>query len=569
MDNYFEPQKKSFKRAINIAIFLFLFALFVVCCFFGYKIISMPDSSSIENEISKHKPLSQKTSKEENSLPPIEYKLPEMEKPYNNEDSQIIQSNLNSNEDYKSNINTVNNNASPTVQTDFPDAHQDKNTKKQNTEYNKFVEKLANSVVHIKGIYLKDTEYEDRYMLLNAFGGEVFPPKKIKQQATCSGFFVSDDHCIDDAQGIDVETKNGNKYSAKIIGYYEGADLALLKVLPLNNEKFPAVKFGNSDSLAVGDNVIVIGGPLGYKWSASAGIVSGKSREVKIDSNNNGVKKHVWGTTGEYIQIDAAVNGGNSGGPAFNLKGEVVGVASNGFMFVQGMNFILASNTVKQYLPQLKDGKIISRGLWGITVKELEPYDIKAVELQKNSGMMICNVVKYSPAYEAGIRRGDIILSVDGKELKDDVALRNINNEVFAGSINEIVINRYGTIKTFRVKAENVRNIEKLEKGEIGIQEWSDGNITYRLLTSKMHKKLRFPKEVSGIIVSEIKNNDHPMLTLAVGDVIMQVNETEINSIETYQKVLKKLKEDKKTMAIFHVYKSTHDIISIKGSNIN
>ena len=536
----------------------------------------MPDSSSIENEISKHKPLSQKTSKEENSLPPIEYKLPEMEKPYNNEDSQIIQSNLNSNEDYKSNINTVNNNASPTVQTDFPDAHQDKNTKKQNTEYNKFVEKLANSVVHIKGIYLKDTEYEDRYMLLNAFGGEVFPPKKIKQQATCSGFFVSDDgyivtnhHCIDDAQGIDVETKNGNKYSAKIIGYYEGADLALLKVLPLNNEKFPAVKFGNSDSLAVGDNVIVIGGPLGYKWSASAGIVSGKSREVKIDSNNNGVKKHVWGTTGEYIQIDAAVNGGNSGGPAFNLKGEVVGVASNGFMFVQGMNFILASNTVKQYLPQLKDGKIISRGLWGITVKELEPYDIKAVELQKNSGMMICNVVKYSPAYEAGIRRGDIILSVDGKELKDDVALRNINNEVFAGSINEIVINRYGTIKTFRVKAENVRNIEKLEKGEIGIQEWSDGNITYRLLTSKMHKKLRFPKEVSGIIVSEIKNNDHPMLTLAVGDVIMQVNETEINSIETYQKVLKKLKEDKKTMAIFHVYKSTHDIISIKGSNIN
>ena len=448
--------------------------------------------------------------------------------------------------------------------------------KNQNIRYDKLVEELAKSVVHIKGVYLTDTEDEDRYMLLSAFGGEVFPAKKIKQQATCSGFFVSDDgyivtnhHCVDDAQDIDVETKDGNKYGAKIIGYYEGADLAVLKISPKKGEKFPATKIGNSDELAVGDNIIVIGGPLGYKWSASAGIVSGKSRDIDYNNNDNSAKMHAWGTAGEYIQVDAAINGGNSGGPAFNLKGEVVGVASAGYTFLQGMKFIIASNTLKEHLPQLKNGKIISKGLWGINVNELEPYDIKAIGLSKNSGMLIHEVLKGSPAEKAGIKRGDVILTVNGKEIKDKISLRNVNNEIFAGSTSTVVINRYGDVKKFKIKADNVKNIEKLEKGEIGIQDWSDGNISYRLLTSKMHKKFHFPKYVSGIIVTEIKNNDDPMLMLAVGDIIMQVNDKEVSSIEDYQKILKDLQSSKKAMAMFHIYKPTRNMVYVKGSKIS
>jgi serine protease Do len=232
------------------------------------------------------------------------------------------------------------------------------------------------------------------------------------------------------------------------------------------------------------------------------------------------------------------------------------------------MNFVVASNTLKKYLPDLKNGAIISKGLWGVNLRELEPYDIKTVGLEKNSGMLVCDVLKYSPAEKAGIKRGDIILSVNGKDLKDNMALRKVSNDVYAGSISDIVVNRYGEIKKFKVKADNVRYIEKLEKGEIGEQEWSNENITYRLLTSKMHRKLRFPKDVSGIIVSEIKNNSNPMLTLAVGDVIMQVNDEKIESIEDYKKVIKKLKKNKKTMAMFHIYKPIYDAIFIKGSNI-
>ena len=441
--------------------------------------------------------------------------------------------------------------------------------------YDKLVEKLASSVVHIKLTSLTDADDLGRYKLLQALDGEVFPAKKVKVQATCSGFFVSTDgyivtnhHCIDDAQNVDVETKNGNKYSAKIIGYFEGADLAVIKIEPKNNEKFNSVKIADSDKVAVGDNIVVIGGPLGYKWSASAGIISGKSRTLD-DIGSDGPKKHAWGTAGEYIQVDAAINGGNSGGPAFNMKGEVVGVAAAGYTFLQGMKFIISSNTLTKILDKLKNGTIIQKGLWGISVNELEPHDIKAIGLEKNSGMIVSNVVHESPAEKAGLKRGDVILKVNGKELKDAIVLKQINSEVFDGSVSELEINRYGKIKKIKIKAVSVKEIDRLEKGEIGIQDWNDGNISYRLLTSRMHRRFRLPKEVSGVIITDIKNNDDPFLMLAVGDIIVGVNDKKISSIEDYQKALKELRKNKKDMAVFHVYKPTRGDIIVKGSKIS
>lgn len=438
--------------------------------------------------------------------------------------------------------------------------------------YNTLVKNLTQSVVHVKGIYLTDVREQQRYDLLNAFAGEVFPPRKFKTQGSGSGFFISQDgyivtnhHVIDEAQSIDVETQNGNKYKAKVVGYYEGADLAVLKINPINGEKFKPVKFGNSDTLSIGDHVIIIGGPLGYKWSASAGIISGKSRDVNYNQGDN-EGKHAWGTVGEFIQVDAAINGGNSGGPAFNMNGEMVGVSTCGYVGLQGMNFIIAANSVKEVLPQLRQGKTIARGFWGVKVSELEPWDLKAIGLTSNSGMMINEVTEKSPADLVGIKRGDVIIKVNGKDVKDAISMRDINGTIMAGSVSDIVINRYGKIMKFKVGTINLRELEKLEKGEIGQQEFFTKTASYRLLTSKMHRNYKLPKFVKGVIVANVKNDNNPMFMLAVGDIIMQVNDMPINSIEDYKVAINKLKKEKKTMAIFHVYQPVLGIAKVKGS---
>ena len=200
--------------------------------------------------------------------------------------------------------------------------------------YDKLVQKLLPSVVHIKVVSLQEVDKQIRYGLLTAYEGEIVPPKKIKALASGSGLFINEDgyivtshHVIDDAQDIDVETHNGKKYKATLIGSDESADLAVLKIKPNKGEKFLAVPFDKNDSVAVGDTVIVIVGPLGYKWSVSSGIVSGKSRD--------GYRP---GGVGEFIQIDAAVTHGNSGGPAFNLNDKINENNDWGYEATQGMN---------------------------------------------------------------------------------------------------------------------------------------------------------------------------------------------------------------------------------------
>ena len=569
-----ESEKKTKRSKIKVLFFVFFLLLFLfIFADFCFRYFSIEKISNFvkKNNIGDKKIVKQikpiRNNNNENEL--IEKKSKAIDLAFKSRVEENSNKFLNENNDQQSAfVENTSNNVS--INNDNGEINEFKNN---NNEYDKLVEKLSSSVVHIKGIYLTDIELQQRYELLTSLGGEVFPPKKIKMQGTCSGFFVSQDgyivtnhHCIDDVKDINIETKNGNTYNAKIVGYYEGADLAVLKIEPKKGEKFNAVKIGNSDNLSVGDNIIVIGGPLGYKWSASAGIVSGKSRDIDYTGNEWSVKKRAWGTAGEYIQVDAAINGGNSGGPAFNINGEVVGIASAGYTFLQGMKFIIASNTLLDNLSALKSGKIIQKGLWGVNINELEPYDVKALNMNKNTGVLIHEVVKGGPADKAGIKRGDVILKIDNKEIKDKVSLRNASNSVFDGSISDIEVNRYGDILKFKVKAISVKEIEKLEKGEIGIQEWNDKNISYRLLTKRMHEDFRFPKEISGIIITDIKNNEDPLITISIGNIIMQVNGIKINSIEDYQAVISDLKKNKKQMAMFHLYNPTQRKVIVRGS---
>ena len=438
----------------------------------------------------------------------------------------------------------------------------------QNNGNSGLVNNILSSVVHIKGVCLTDTSDRFRWSVINSFAGEVVPDRKTKSVVSGSGFFVSNDgyiltnnHVIKNMQEIDVETYNGNKYNAKLVAYDESSDLALLKVLPKRDrmgiaEKFNAVKFGNSDNVNVGDPVIVIGGPYGNKWSVSSGIVSSKSREDYREYN-----------VGEFIQIDAAVNPGNSGGPSFNANGEVIGVNTFGYSGAEGLNFAISQKTVSEILPELLKGKIIARGLWGISVDELQPWDVKALKFDTNKGMIVQDIIETAPAYKAGIRRGDVIMEVNGMKAENKASMVKINKTIMAGSLSTIKVNRYGEIKVFKnVSAVSLKEAEKLAKGEIGTQEFKDKGMNLRLITSLMHNRFRLPKQVGGIVITSVFDTD-PSFMLQVGDVIMQINNFKINTIEDYEKVVSILRKNKKNdMAMFHVYRPTINQIMVIGS---
>ena len=429
--------------------------------------------------------------------------------------------------------------------------------------HNSFVEKLLPSVVHIKSIYLIDTEDQQKYRIMSAFGGDILPSRKTKATGSGSGFFISNDgyiltnfHVIDDAQDIDVEIKSGEKYKAKVIGYDEGSDLAVLKINSQKGEKFAKVEFGSSDDVNVGDKVIVVGGPLGHKWSVSSGIVSGKAREDFRVSN-----------VGEFIQIDAAVNPGNSGGPAFNAKGQVIGVNTWGYGNSQGLNFAISQKTIDEVLPQIRKGKNMSRGFWGISVEEMDPWDVEALGLEKNEGMKIVEIAKGAPADKAGIKSGDVIVEINGKKITDKASMTQVNKYIMTDTKSTIKVNRYGEIKTFKnVSAIDKKLLEKLHKGEVGMLDFDDKMMSVRLITKKMHLQYGFPEDVHGVVVSSVKENKEPMFMLSVGDVITQINGYKTSTIEEYKEAVEKIRKDKKKMAIFHVYRPTTREKAIFGS---
>lgn len=441
--------------------------------------------------------------------------------------------------------------------------------KKQTIEryrYEALVKELLPKAVHIRGIYLDNTEQERKWLIVKTFGGDIVPSKKTKHTGGGSGFFISDDgyiltnyHVIEDAQDIDVETNDGTKYKGNVVSYDENIDLALLKIKPKKNEKFSYITFGNSNEVDVGERVFAIGGPYGYKSSVCSGIISAKSRE--------GVGPNAY-NVGEFLQVDAPITYGNSGGPLFDSNGKVIGMSTCGVDH-ESVNFALSEKTINSVLPKLKSGKNIARGHWGIFITQLEPWDVKALEMDKKEGMKVQMVVKGSPADIAGIKRGDVIIEVNGEKVKDEETQARINRTIMTDTISKIVVNRYGKIITFnKVSAISKKDNEKLIKGEKGLLDYEDKLMSLRLITDELHHRYGLPKEVYGVVISAVKDNNEPMFMLSVGDIIMGINDKEIHSLENYKQVVSELRKKKKDMAMVHIYSPQYNKIVVLGSKL-
>ncbi len=339
---------------------------------------------------------------------------------------------------------------------------------------------------------------------------------------SADGYVVTNNHVIKDADEIEIELRSGEKLPATIVGTDERTDLALLKIEA--TDPLPYVNFGNSDEMRVGDWVLAIGNPLGQGFSVSAGIVSARGRTLS-------------GSYDDFIQTDAAINRGNSGGPLFNMKGEVVGVntailsPSGGSI---GIGFSMASNVVSGVVDQLEKYGETRRGWLGVRIQNVTEDIADAIGLDSVAGALVTDVPA-GPAADAGIEAGDVILRFDGQDVTDTRELVRLVAEAPVGASVRVVVFRDGGTQTILVtlgrleeavltSAEGGRQLAPAEAPKFTIQGMQLGQ-----LTPEYRDRFMIGEDTDGVVILEVDAGSQAAEKgLRPGDVIMEVSQNPV-----------------------------------------
>ncbi|WP_295042923.1 Do family serine endopeptidase [uncultured Paracoccus sp.] len=338
---------------------------------------------------------------------------------------------------------------------------------------------------------------------------------------SADGFIVTNNHVIEGADEIEIEFYSGETLPATVVGTDPNTDVALLKVE--SGDPLPFVEFGNSDDARVGDWVLALGNPLGQGFSASSGIVSARNRELS-------------GTYDDYLQTDAAINRGNSGGPLFNLKGEVVGVntailSPNGGSI--GIGFSMASNVVSSVVNQLREFGETRRGWLGVKIQDVTPDMAEALGLAAESGAMVTDVPE-GPAREAGMRAGDVITSFAGSEVADTRSLVRRVAEAPSGEPVDVVVQRSDGPVTLSVTLGRRETAEGTGEapatGESAAPQEVLG-MSLATLTPQMVQEMDLPAGTTGLVVQEVDPaSEAAAKGLAPGDIITEAGQQPVAS---------------------------------------
>lgn len=342
---------------------------------------------------------------------------------------------------------------------------------------------------------------------------------------SADGYIVTNNHVIEGADEIEIEFYSGETLPAKVVGTDPNTDVALLKVD--SDDALPFVKFGNSNDARVGDWVLALGNPLGQGFSASSGIVSARNRELS-------------GTYDDYLQTDAAINRGNSGGPLFNLNGEVIGVntailSPNGGSI--GIGFSMTSNVVSSVVDQLKEFGETRRGWLGVKIQDVTPDMAEALGLTAESGAMVTDVPD-GPAKDAGMRSGDIIISFDGQEVDDTRSLVRRVAEAPAGEAVDVVVQREDGPETLSVtlgRRETAEGTGDENSGPDADEQQSGGEVlgmTLVPITPEIVSDMGLPRDTTGLVIQEVNaESEAAEKGLMPGDIITEAGQQPVTSL--------------------------------------
>jgi serine protease Do len=372
--------------------------------------------------------------------------------------------------------------------------------------------------------------------------GKPQAPQMHKYQAAGSGFaisadgyFVTNNHVVQDADKVTVVFDNGQQKTAKIVGTDERTDLAVIKVDGLTDQPF--VKLAASD-VRVGDWVMAVGNPFGLGGTVTVGVVSAKGRDIGGSSY------------GDFLQIDAAVNSGNSGGPTFNTKGEVVGVntaifSPNGGNV--GIAFAIPAATVKQITDSLIKNGSVTRGFLGVSIQDVTQDIADSVGLKNTHGALVTEPTKGSPADKAGVKSGDIITAVDGKEIDNALALSREIAGKNPGSKVELTVWRSGTEQKFEVTLDTLDQ----KSAEATPDKQTPPDQPAAPVPSSVGITLVPNSDGNGLLIQDIDQNSVAASKgFAVGDAILEVDNKAVKTSAEFETAIKAVKDSGRTTAL-------------------
>ena len=365
-----------------------------------------------------------------------------------------------------------------------------------------------------------------------------------------SGIVVTNNHVIADADEINVIMNDGTKIKAELVGIDKKTDLAVLKFKPV--KPLVAVKFGDSDKLRLGEWVIAIGNPFSLGGTVTAGIVSARNRDINS------------GPYDSYIQTDAAINRGNSGGPLFNLDGEVIGVntliisPSGGSI---GIGFAVPSKTVVGVVDQLRQFGELRRGWLGVRIQQVTDEIAESLNIKPARGALIAGVEDKGPAKPAGIEPGDVVVKFDGKDIKEPKDLSRVVADTAVGKEVDVVIIRKGAEETRKVTLGRLDDGDKTVQASAKTPEPAEKPVTQKALgldlatlSKDLRTRYKIKDSVKGVIITSVDGtSDAAEKRLSAGEVIVEVAQEAVSNAADVKKRVDQLKKDGKKSVLLLV----------------
>ncbi|MDI9408207.1 MAG: Do family serine endopeptidase [Candidatus Pacebacteria bacterium] len=373
-----------------------------------------------------------------------------------------------------------------------------------------------------------------------------------------SGIIITNNHVIDGGNDIKVTLQDGTILPATLVGRDPRTDLAVLRVK--TERKLTSVEFGDSDKARVGDWVIAVGNPFALGGTVTAGIVSARGRDLKA------------GPYDDFLQIDAPINKGNSGGPTFNSDGQVIGVntaiLSNQGGGSIGIGFAIPSNIVKAVVAQLvKNGKM-RRGWLGIVIQPISPELVEALKLPNDNGTLVASIQPKSPAVNSGIKEGDVIVRFNGKEVQSQHDLPRMVAATEIGSDATVRVIRDGKTMDFKVKIGELPDDTKQASKKSSNNEGTERSglvlgMKLEGLTDLNRKQFNITNDIANgaVVVGVVADSKAAELGISAGDVILRVNDQSVKSPSEFREQVKKAMADGRAAVAVYLYSNGRQLI--------